>query len=109
SEALAQEYRGHQVCVMALCPGSVQTHFFDALGGKDPAVASGARVLTPEQVVRAALDGLERGRSSVIPGKANTLIPLFARLLPRHIYLRLTEKVLRSALPSNKGSYEAPG
>jgi short-subunit dehydrogenase len=104
SEALAEEYREHGVQVMALCPGPVKTNFFDALGGKDPAAAAGARVLTSEQVVEAALNALERGRSYVVPG--NEIIPMIVRLYPRRTYLRVTAKSLRKMLPA--GEISAP-
>lgn len=98
SEALAEEYREYGVRVMALCPGPVRTHFFDTLGGKDPAEAAGARVLTAAQVVDAALLGLSRGRSYVLPG--NELFPTIVRLYPRKIYLKATARALRALLPA---------
>jgi short-subunit dehydrogenase len=68
SEALWQEYRGLGVDVVALTPGPVKTNFFDVVGSHAAMVG---RPLSPEEVVAAALRGLERRRRTVAPGRQN--------------------------------------
>ena len=75
SEALWAENRARGVKVLALCPGATDTEFFERVG-KDVSAAKD----TPEFVVRAAMAGLSRGESTVVPGRANWVV---AHVLPR--------------------------
>lgn len=84
SEALRSELRGTGVSVTALCPGPVQTEFTEVAhrdgGGADfgPAI-----VYVPvEEVVHAALRGLEHDRAIVIPGWAMKMGMALVRLTP---------------------------
>lgn len=65
SQALSGELRGRGVRVLALCPGPVDTAFFEILGSRDAAIG---QQLSAETVVDAALAALDAGRSVVIPG-----------------------------------------
>ena len=75
SEALWAENRERGVQVLALCPGATDTDFFDAMGREVNADKD-----TPAFVVRAAMKGVRRGQSVVVPGRANWLV---AHVLPR--------------------------
>lgn len=78
TEALWAEARDSGVTVMALCPGVTQTDFFEVAG------VSGwlkkQRSQTPEQVVRAALKGLEKRRQYIISGWKDYILSLLVRL-----------------------------
>ncbi|MBB3731133.1 SDR family NAD(P)-dependent oxidoreductase [Nonomuraea dietziae] len=78
SLALWSELRGTGVKVLAVTPGPVETSFFEVIGTREAAI--GARMATPEQVVAAALRGLERDRGYVVPGLGNFAM---AHLMPR--------------------------
>lgn len=65
SEALYEENRARGITVLALCPGSTETPFFDVVGAAE---ASFGRRATPDAVVVTALAGLERRRSTVVDG-----------------------------------------
>ena len=82
SEALTAEYEEHGVRVMALCPGEVRTNFAKVSGAPVP---PGPKMV-PEQVVEAALKGLEHGRSSVTPGVYNRLMRTIWSLIPRRAF-----------------------
>lgn len=69
SRALWHETRGTGVDVVAICPGATATEFF-ATAGDDASV--GPR-RTPEGVADSALNGLRRGRPTVIDDSANAL------------------------------------
>ncbi|MGN6150808.1 MAG: SDR family NAD(P)-dependent oxidoreductase [Lysobacteraceae bacterium] len=87
SEALHGEYRRHGVHVMALCPGAIDTGFFQAMG-RDVTLSKAS----PEAVVAAALRGLDARRAVVVPGLANALqSALLPRLLPRAAVRRLVD------------------
>jgi len=80
TQALADEHRGSGVRFQALCPGPVFTEFAEVAGidaGGFPALT----VLRPEQVVKASLRALAKGREMCVPGVAmRTTAWLTARL-----------------------------
>lgn len=84
SEALWAETRKHGVAVTALCPGPVDTAFFEATGSPElrKAVPKGI-MMSAEAVVAEALAGLAAGRPVVVPGLANKLVTQAPRFLPR--------------------------
>lgn len=109
--ALRQECRGRGVRVLTVCPGPVDTPFFEAIGTREAAV-NGA-MSTPEPVVRAALAALDRDRAYVTPGFGNALA---AHLLPRRpralvaaFAERVTRKVLASAPKAAQDGPAGPG
>lgn len=84
TEALRAELRGTGVSVTAVCPGPVDTEFFDTAER-----ASGDAMATPEffkvsipQVVREALGAVATGRARVIPGWIPWAVMAFASLVP---------------------------
>jgi len=84
SEALAAELRGSGIVVSALCPGPVHTEFDTvALRPDEPAQKAPEFTYVPaEEVVRAALAGVERESVVVIPGLVMKIAMLLVRLLP---------------------------
>ena len=92
SQALRGELTGTGVTVTVLCPGPVDTEFAE-VAGFDPDEAESAlpRFLwvPAGQVADAAVDGLDRGRAMVIPGIANRLGAVSARLAPRSLLVPL--------------------
>jgi uncharacterized protein len=103
SEALWAECRDQGVTVMALCPGTTRTDFFDIAG------AGGwlkkQRSQSSEQVVRTALKSLDRKRQYIVSGWLNYLLSLSARLAPRRIVVQETMKYFR---PSSIRPEHAP-
>ena len=93
TEAIAEENRPFGVRIMALCPGTTDTAFFEASGIKDPIKVKG--VQTPDQVVGAALRGLERGKHKTVSGWANYIIASVVNLLPNSLITRTMAKPLR--------------
>lgn len=101
SQALQGELRGTGVTVTVLCPGPVKTEFEEVAGfGADVDDALPSFMWVPAaEVAAAAVDGLERGRSVVIPGPANAVAAQVARLLPR----RLLVPIVARQHPALKG------
>lgn len=84
SDSLWAECRGRGVHVMAVCPGPVDTPFFDATGAHGLRAAIPRWVmLSAAQVGDATLRGLARRRRLVLPGGINKASAAFGRLLPR--------------------------
>ncbi|MFF0968103.1 SDR family NAD(P)-dependent oxidoreductase [Streptomyces sp. NPDC003703] len=96
SMALREEVRGRGVRVTALCPGPVETRFFEVLGTRDAAVAGS--FTTPEPVVRAALAALDRNRAYVTPGLGNALMAHLTPRRPRTLVARVGERICRKVL-----------
>ena len=87
SESLRAELRGTGVSVTALCPGPVDTEFFDIAERGNPddtAPAPELLKISTVKVVRAGLDAVARDRARVIPGwlvwatmMAAAFVPMF--------------------------------
>jgi short-subunit dehydrogenase len=93
SEALAEEFRGRGVRVLALCPGATRTNFF-ATAGEGAQVG---RFRAPAQVVATALRAYDRGASYVIDGPANRLLALAPRFFPRPLIARVGGLLMKPA------------
>ena len=93
SEALWAECRDSGVTVMALCPGTTRTDFFDVAG------AGGwlkkHRSQSVEQVVKTALRYLGKKRQYIVSGWINYLLSLAVRLAPRKIVVQESMKYFR--------------
>jgi short-subunit dehydrogenase len=82
TEALHGELRHSGVRVCALCPGPVETEFFDT-AGMPHNYFPGYLTRPVEEVAREGYAGLMRGRRVVVPGRYNRVVALLPRLLPR--------------------------
>lgn len=78
SEAIREELRGTGVRVGVVCPGTVETSFFDAAGAQFMT----NNWLSPDEVVTAALAGLVGGGGVEIPGRMNKVSAFATRLVP---------------------------
>jgi short-subunit dehydrogenase len=87
TEALTIDLHGTGVTATALCPGPVKTEFEGIIEGLPSAL-----FVEPEQVARAAIDGLEHGRVSVVPGAFNKVNAMSGRYTPRRAFLPLARK-----------------
>ena len=103
SEALWAEGRRRGVRVLALCPGPVDTAFFDVVGAEEARLGKKA---SPESVVEAALRALSRGKSYVIPGRGNYVMSNASRLAPRSLVASMSERAMR---PRGRGKLPAAG
>ena len=103
SEALWAENLHTGVRILALCPGPVDTGFFEAFGGDAPA-AMGRRD-TAENTVRTALRALDRGRNYVISGNAWYFwLSQSGRFVSRSTLARTSERILRPSAVRNAGN-----
>ena len=82
---------GSRVRVQALCPGFTYTEFHDVLGVNRNFISS-AWWMPAEDVVKASLRGLDKGKLIVVPGWRYKLLVAMMRLLPRGVlHLALTK------------------
>lgn len=92
SEALTEEARPHGVRVVLVNPGPVRTEF-QAVAGTEVR-AGGPGVRTAEEVVEAALAGLEAGTRTVTPGLFNRVSTTAARIAPHGLVIRAAKAAM---------------
>jgi short-subunit dehydrogenase len=96
SQGLRGEVRGKGVKVLAVCPGPVDTPFFEATGsaGLRKTVPK-ASMVTTDDVVREGLRALKAGRSVVVPGVAFKLAAASTRFVPRDLLAAMTARFMK--------------
>jgi short-subunit dehydrogenase len=87
TEALTIDLHGTGVTATALCPGPVKTEFKGIIDGLPDAL-----FVDPARVAREAIDGLEEGRVSVVPGALNKVNAVSGRYTPRRAFLPLARR-----------------
>jgi short-subunit dehydrogenase len=100
TEALAEELKGSGVRIMALCPGAAKTEMSvfsrnEGLLGKLPS-------LSPDQIVRTALRGIEGGSVVKIVGWLNRVLVFVNRFVPRAAVRRMMATIAKA--PSRPAS-----
>lgn len=97
SEALRDEVIGRGVRVTMVCPGTVETHFFEkAERGKMPGASRLILALNPERVARAICDSAEDGRYQRILPFTAAMYMRMKQLFPRtaHFFMRRASALL---------------
>jgi short-subunit dehydrogenase len=92
SEALANELRGTGVTVTTLAPGPTRTGFQKRGQLEDSRLVQGEIADAPS-VAAAGYRGLMEGKTLVIPGFANKLIPWIVRVSPRGVVTRVVRRM----------------
>ena len=103
SEAIRAELRSSNISVTALCPGPVPTEFLaqaTRAGDRPSHTAPDFLVVSVQEVVRKALDGIAKARARVIPGAvvhlAMTALAFVPMFIKRLVY---DARIARSRLP----------
>lgn len=91
SEALAEENRGSGVRILCLSPGSTPSGFQATAGTRVRKGQPG--ILQPREVVNAALEALDAGKTHVAPGLANRVATVLGRLLPLRTVTRIARRL----------------
>lgn len=92
--ALNDEFKSHGVHVTTVSPGATATEFFDVAEHK-PSLLIRTLTGTSLEVVRAALNGLRKGKREVIPGILNWMVALQARLMPTALMTLISARMFR--------------
>jgi uncharacterized protein len=101
SEAIHQEVRGRGVTVTALCPGPVQTDFWQiadwqvATGQSFERAIPRPALISAEQAARAGVSGLESGSRVVVPGLPMRAAMQATRYVPHAVKLPAIEWMMR--------------
>lgn len=94
SQALHEELRGTGVAVTCLTPGMTRAEFQQRAGYSTSHLPERAWQ-TPEEVARAALDGLARNDALVVPGWHNKVLAASTHLAPRWLVRRIASQLSR--------------
>lgn len=96
SHALHEEVKPNGVSVTALCPGPVETEFFD-VAGPTPIEAVIPRQLWADapDVARAGVAALAAGKAEVVPGRAMSALMQASRLTPQEVRMPLLGRFFR--------------
>ena len=87
TESLTLDLDGTGVTATALCPGPVKTEFGGIIEGLPDRL-----YVDPERVAREAIDGLEAGDRTVIPGGGNKMNAVFGRHAPRGVFMAYAKR-----------------
>jgi short-subunit dehydrogenase len=87
TESLTLDLDGTGVTATALCPGPVKTEFGGIIEGLPERL-----YVEPERVAREAIDGLEEGDRTVIPGGGNKMNAVFGRHAPRAVFMAYAKR-----------------
>ena len=93
SEAIAEENRPFGIHVMALCPGSTKTNFFEASNIERPIQVKGQQ--TVDDVINTAMKAIEQRKTKVVSGWANYIGSIAGTIVPNSLSSRLMAKALR--------------
>jgi short-subunit dehydrogenase len=103
SEGLAEELRGTGVRVQALCPGITATEFLEVAEAHEGLPVTRLPMMTADEVVRASLKGLDRGRVRVVAGWPNRVLGFVVqRLAPRGLTRRVAGTLHRPRGGANR-------
>jgi short-subunit dehydrogenase len=97
TEGLWEESRGSGLRVLAVCPGAMDTEFFDAAGSQT--ADYGAKRLTPEAVVKTALATLDRRSAPPSVITNGRPLALATKLLPRRQVVQIMGRMARRKQP----------
>ncbi|NEN93192.1 MAG: SDR family NAD(P)-dependent oxidoreductase, partial [Okeania sp. SIO3H1] len=103
SEALWAENQDLGVKILALCPGPTESEFFQRAEFPKSVGGSSMSKLTPtEEVVKDALQALEKNQSNAVTGGfLNQVIVNASRFFPRETLVSAVEKQFRSIQQNN--------
>ncbi|MCI8402886.1 MAG: SDR family NAD(P)-dependent oxidoreductase [Lachnospiraceae bacterium] len=87
---VAEELRaqGSPVYVGALCPGPVDTPFFERAG-----IGTAMRGMAPDAVAAAALKGMKRRQTIIVPGMGNRMAYLAMKWLPAGVIVSVNRRI----------------
>jgi short-subunit dehydrogenase len=94
TDALHAELRGRGVRILAVNPGPVPTEWRE-VAGYDESTNVMPGEISAEQVVQEALAAYDKGRRSIIPGRAFRWFMRGSSVGPRAMKLRVTERIYR--------------
>lgn len=99
SQSLWALYQEHGVRVTAVCPGPVDTGFFDKLDDHVNSVGVFRKRSSVDDVVQAALRAVDRGDPVAINGRLVKIQSLLIRIASRRLVALVAERMMRPSRP----------
>jgi short-subunit dehydrogenase len=97
TNALREELKPHGVRVSGLYPGPTDTKFFDvAFENKDADLFKKQPMMPASEVAAIAIEGMEKGRKSIVPGSLNKVISNSAGFVPPSAIAHIIRKYSRN-------------
>jgi short-subunit dehydrogenase len=97
TNALREELKPYGVSVSCLYPGPTDTKWFDvAFENQDADLFKKQPVMPPGEVAAVAVEGLEKGRRSIVPGSFNKVVSSSAGFVPPSAIARIIRKYSRN-------------
>lgn len=101
SESLRSELKRYGIIVSVLCPPDTDTPGLAEENKTKPAetraVAGNAGIMTPDDVVRAMVAGMERGTFLIIPGLEGKFVCFAKRFFPRLVEFMMDRDIRKAA------------
>lgn len=94
SEALNYELRTTKVRCTVIAPGVTATEFL-AVSGQQPTLYERLVMMKSPAVARIGIASMLQGRPSVVPGRINTVMAVWSRLMPRRLSTMVAEILMR--------------
>lgn len=92
TEALVEELSPTQITVTNLAPGATDSEF-QSRAGMDKTMLFAAGAMDAASVAKAGYQGMMKGKSLVVPGLKNKLIPIVAKVSPRAATRKVVHRV----------------
>lgn len=103
SEALAVEIEGSGVSVCTICPGIVNTDFYEIASRTAGRFVKPAGGDTPEKIAAIGLDALFAGKRLSLPVAKDHLNALFMKILPRGFIMKMAGREMGLGDQAKKG------
>ncbi|KAF0677431.1 SDR family NAD(P)-dependent oxidoreductase [Profundibacterium mesophilum] len=94
SRGVAEEVRERGVTVTAFCPGATRSKFFESADMQSTRLASSTNLPDAQEVAEAGWAAMMEGRQVSVPGAANKLAALGAKLLPHAALSPVVRRVM---------------
>lgn len=102
TEALATELENTEITVTALCPGPTDTDFFPKADMLSTQAFQKGNLMAPQDVAKAAYEGLMAGERLVIPGALNKAMVFMRRLIPISLQAKINDLMTSDVKPGEE-------